>query len=87
MNICFTKLLNFKLRQKYRRNLRQPMGYSKLRIFRICLNKRIKMAACLLFIEVLRENEDKALRRERVFRDRSQVLLKYVDRQRANWAI
>lgn len=45
------------------------------------------MAACLLFIEDLRENEDKALRRERVFRDRSQVLLKYVDRQRANWAI
>lgn len=84
MNICFTKLLNFKLRQKYRRNLRQPMGYSKLRIFRIFLNKWIKMAACLLFIEVLRENEDKALRRERVFRDRSQVLLKYVDRQRAN---
>lgn len=74
MNICFTKLLNFKLRQKYRRNLRQPMGYSKLRIFRIFLNKWIKMAACLLFIEVLRENEDKALRRERVFRDRSQVL-------------
>nr|XP_034327180.1 putative nuclease HARBI1 [Crassostrea gigas] len=32
------------------------------------------MAACLLFIEVLRENEDKAFRRERVFRDRSQVL-------------
>lgn len=32
------------------------------------------MAACLLFIEVLRENEDKALCRERVFRDRSQVL-------------
>lgn len=32
------------------------------------------MAACLLIIDVLRENEDKALRRERVFRDRSQVL-------------
>lgn len=32
------------------------------------------MAACLFVIEVLRENEDKALRRERVFRDRSQVL-------------
>lgn len=32
------------------------------------------MTACLLFIEILRENKDKSLRRERVFRDRSQVL-------------
>lgn len=32
------------------------------------------MATCLMFIGVLREKEDKALPRERVFRDRSQVL-------------
>lgn len=32
------------------------------------------MAAFLLFPDILRENEEKPLRRERIFRDRSQVL-------------
>lgn len=32
------------------------------------------MVACLLFVEILRENENKPFRRDYVFRDRSEVL-------------
>lgn len=49
------------------------------------LNKWIKMAACILFIEVLRENEDKDLHREPVFRDRSQVLDMLTDSELIGW--
>lgn len=39
------------------------------------------MAAFLLFIEVLRKNEDNALSRERLFGDRSQLLDMLTDRE------
>lgn len=56
------------------------MGYLSEELFVVVLDKWIKMVAFLLF-HILRENEDKPLRRDRVFSDRSQVLDTFTDEE------